>query len=862
MIQNRKAISTVVGAVFFIVAFTATITYITYALDLVDKFGQNVLTNDQSKANFFNEQFGITRVTNDNNKFNITVQNTGTIPINVTRLYVQNMSDPNWNDTKYTLNTLIFPGQSVVKIGQNLPLSLISSQSYNLKFVTDRGTTKQVTINSANSKPIYLQLFAIPDTVPTTFTTTVLFAVKNNQSSDSVFLNVYPSTSPWISTTGSATATLLSGPNPVSYPALKGGDMTWFSYSYKITGNNGDTVEFNAGLINGVPNNNATATVTVSDVQNAISSTNSLTSQGVTAGNTASDILMFHSSKGGTPFGNCCYEMFSGNPGAAGTTINFPAGGPITYYTNYTLGPTVFIPRGHWNASLNYRSASVPTVVPSVASILTSGMIFHFNLPNSLANSVQSCAGLRPTLPGGVGHNPSFQNGAGPDGSGAYHFNTGGATQYMYAGLEVSPSNCDAFGIGGADNYTVYGQFKVDTNTYTGGPDYIFYVADQPTGNAVFDVHLGDGDDDDAGTLFFDMVQDDGAATTCKSGNFSAPMYPLWFQQWHSFMAERGGLGGGHQKRCTLYVDGNQVDQKGDGLDSISVDITHTLVIGASTPDYARYQNGFHGYLDNIMLWENNWLNLAQYQAIAQTNFGTNSSDFNFDTYATDTNGVNIKSLNSSYNYPLPFQDQYNLATQWGTANYTFFPSTPGHTWNLTSSNGERIKFNMTQVAGTKGGLPMSFNFDNSGLGLKSSFMETPFPNATYNGYAGYHLGTEFVTSIFNVGNGFWINQAGTKVVFEKSAVQSYGGYIDKAQAGAGPTIALSATQDSPFIANNTSTTLTFFEPSDRPCANISPCGNAVPIGQYNGTIYLQGYDDTGAIVLKAVSLGTVTVSP
>ena len=89
-LKDRKGISTVIGSVFFIIIFTSVASYVIYSMNQIDQFGIAVIGKGQDNINRNNEAFEITGVTKDNNKFNITIQNTGQLPVNITRLWIQN----------------------------------------------------------------------------------------------------------------------------------------------------------------------------------------------------------------------------------------------------------------------------------------------------------------------------------------------------------------------------------------------------------------------------------------------------------------------------------------------------------------------------------------------------------------------------------------------------------------------------------------------------------------------------------------------------------------------------------------------------------------------------------------------------
>src|SRR5438445_7371596 len=233
-------------------------------MNQIDKIGQTIITKSQDDRNRDHEAFEITSVTRDNNKFNITVQNTGQLPLNITRLWIQNKTDPTWTTTKFSINQAVAPGQTLTKVGQNLKLAALSTQAYDISLVTDRGNTKEFLVNSASQKPIILQLFVLPEKVPTGFTTTLLFAVTNNMSNNGVLTNLLLNL---LVVPQGATATRLSGPEPTIYPLLAKGNTAYFKYSYTVTGNSGQGINFTASLQNGYLGNSVSRNVTINSIQ-------------------------------------------------------------------------------------------------------------------------------------------------------------------------------------------------------------------------------------------------------------------------------------------------------------------------------------------------------------------------------------------------------------------------------------------------------------------------------------------------------------------------------------------------------------------------------------------------------------------
>src|SRR3989344_898485 len=89
---QKRGISSIVGTVFSIIALASVVTYVTYSLDILDDFNQSVLAKNEETLDRGKEKFDVLSATIDSNKFNITISNTGTLPIEITKMWVQNKS--------------------------------------------------------------------------------------------------------------------------------------------------------------------------------------------------------------------------------------------------------------------------------------------------------------------------------------------------------------------------------------------------------------------------------------------------------------------------------------------------------------------------------------------------------------------------------------------------------------------------------------------------------------------------------------------------------------------------------------------------------------------------------------------------
>jgi len=252
--MKRRGLSTIIGATFFVLVMGSTIGYVTYSMDVIDDLAYQVDVKQDTNLNRQSEEFKITGVKVDGNEFNLTVTNTGTIPINITNMWAKNMTDPLWNQTKYQLNQIISPGQSVANIGQGTGLVAMNSESYSLRLVTDRGNSLNTQLLSATNQPLQMILFTSPSTPLSQQNVTLLYTVKNNLTGGKIVQSITPQMDP-PTTTGSATAVLQSGPTPASVASLGPGEMAFFEWTYYVEGDKNNQITYNATIANAVKGN-------------------------------------------------------------------------------------------------------------------------------------------------------------------------------------------------------------------------------------------------------------------------------------------------------------------------------------------------------------------------------------------------------------------------------------------------------------------------------------------------------------------------------------------------------------------------------------------------------------------------------
>ena len=261
---TRRGISSIVGAVFAIIALTTTVAYVSYSMNILDQYNLAVVGKNQQTLDLGKEKFQVSSATIVNNKFNITGTNTGNLPISFTKIWVQNTTGTDWVRSYVPANNFVGSGATFKNIGQNIPLYAKSTQSYHIKLVTSRGNTQEFNVNSVGSAPLNIQLYALPPSVSSGFTTKIVMVVINN--STGTLVNVAPTASVNPPPPGSPTCVLDSASAPLKYYTLPVGGTAVFTWSLTAAGSANQVCTVTAQLQNGYPNQSVQTTVTITQV--------------------------------------------------------------------------------------------------------------------------------------------------------------------------------------------------------------------------------------------------------------------------------------------------------------------------------------------------------------------------------------------------------------------------------------------------------------------------------------------------------------------------------------------------------------------------------------------------------------------
>ena len=807
--NKRRGLSNVIGMIFLVVVLSSTIGYFTYGVNLLETLNDEIVTKNIDVQNKFKESFEISSINIVNGKFNLTLQNTGDLPINIARLWVNNVTDNTWPLQNFTINKLTTPSETITNIGQDIPLYAVDNQAYSMKLVTQRGNSKDFSINSPSDQPIDIKLIALPQTVSDGFLTTLLMTVTNNMTNNNVLLNIVPQLST-PQTTGTASYVLISNADPAKYGTLAKGDTVYFTWTYEISGDVGNTVSFTGSLQNGYPQNTATTSVTVNDVLLAQQSSTTLALNSGSSKN--KDLLILHGETTNTPNGE--YQMFSGDADIGGNTISVETDNP-KFFTNH--GVSVDIPAGNWNASLTYVSSPYPD---SLLDDDSNNMVLHFE--GNVA-PIDSTDNTGSHSLGSGSQMPTYAEFGGPHESGAFDFDGGDYIELNSEGendVKKAP-----------DTTTMW--FKA-TDGISGSQ--ILYHASKSNDDEYYEIGIDDNDN-----VFFEfLTQKNKTPTRCESSGFDYEN-----DNWQHLVAVRP-----NHHQCELYINATLLDTSsaGDGDDDIHID---EIFIGAQDNSSTL---GFDGIIDDLFHWDDYALDSAEITDLHNTNYGSAAHLVNFSMNKTDDAGAFQSNIVTDSAYPMKFLD--------GGADGDFLESF-NYTANISSvsfTNTQRLVFGMSGLSG----LDMDMRIDDTALTSNpdNSFLQYPSTTDVFTSYISVVADETTDLTVYNVGpSSMWITYEGTRLIFDDvNSSNTFASVILSAnKTGGGNGDDVTSTKDSIAFAVDSILELTFSTAKNPPA--VSGSTGLIPAGNYEMSMHITGYDAEGKTITRTIDFGLITVT-
>jgi hypothetical protein len=261
MRQERRGLSSVVGAIFMMLVMVAGLNVALWTMQQQDRVTEAVVEKANSNLDKLNEEIEISDIRVSGAKLNMTIVNTGGAAANLKSIYVVNETAK--MQYRYDVD-LTVDGRNSVNV-DTLPLTVMNNTSYSVKVVSMAGNTATSRITPLSTAALPMSLYIIPPTVTPNENVTVLFTVTNNITDSNLGWAVVPKLQ--YSCSG---CTLTQYSAPSTSPTMIGkGNTALFKWVYKATGPDRTSVNFNASLTNAKQGNYVTEKALIKLVESA-----------------------------------------------------------------------------------------------------------------------------------------------------------------------------------------------------------------------------------------------------------------------------------------------------------------------------------------------------------------------------------------------------------------------------------------------------------------------------------------------------------------------------------------------------------------------------------------------------------------
>jgi archaellum component FlaF (FlaF/FlaG flagellin family) len=269
MIGSRRGISSIVGAMIFLILMTSGISV--YFLSIQS---QTELIDTQQKVadaeiRKIQEKYAVSATTDsdDANRLAIQVKNEGSFPLEIADIWIINKTDVvnGYPATRHLLNStdIFIPTGYGKNILENKPLYM-NPDEYDVKIISTLGTIRTVDLDVSGNNDLLVELFAIPPDVEINENVTIAMRVTNIGDID--IENVIPYGPPIVNPPSTVVSSEIV--SPPSIDLLKPTETGFFTWHYTMNGPINSKVEFL---------NNASGTVLGSFTVNSNDDTDKIT---------------------------------------------------------------------------------------------------------------------------------------------------------------------------------------------------------------------------------------------------------------------------------------------------------------------------------------------------------------------------------------------------------------------------------------------------------------------------------------------------------------------------------------------------------------------------------------------------------
>lgn len=238
--------SSVVGALFFTVLMIAGFSVLSLALDAQTDIvtTQRIVSDIEIKKQ--QEQFGVFASTDANDFLNISINNQGQNPVEISSMWITNKTLPDQPAKRYTINydDAFVPSGFVSNVIPPQTLAM-TPDKYDIKIVSSFGSIKTVELDTVGGGSSGLRVEMIADPPDPVIGKNVTIAMIVTNTGDIPVTNVQPGA---LSASTNGMGSIVTSPPIPSGPiaTLTGGASVMFTWDTQVTGDSGDVLSYSS----------------------------------------------------------------------------------------------------------------------------------------------------------------------------------------------------------------------------------------------------------------------------------------------------------------------------------------------------------------------------------------------------------------------------------------------------------------------------------------------------------------------------------------------------------------------------------------------------------------------------------------
>ena len=245
--KNRRGLSSIVGALFFTVLMVAGFSVLSLALDAQTDIvtTQRIISDIEIKKQ--QEQFGVLVSTDTNDYLNVSINNQGQNPVEITSMWITNKTLPDQPAKRYTINYdyAFVPSGFVSNVIPPQTLAM-TSDKYDIKIVSSFGSIKTVELDTIGGGSSGLRVEMIADPPDPVIGKNVTIAMIVTNTGDVPITNVQPGALDASSSNVMGTIVISPPIPPGPIATLTGGASVMFTWDTQVTGDSGDVLSYSS----------------------------------------------------------------------------------------------------------------------------------------------------------------------------------------------------------------------------------------------------------------------------------------------------------------------------------------------------------------------------------------------------------------------------------------------------------------------------------------------------------------------------------------------------------------------------------------------------------------------------------------